>query len=77
MILAHFCVRTVKVLYGIAVAVEVSVLLALLTLLELPFRTVFCGIRSKVRFLFINISNSKSVIGAAMCVGGGGVCTDS
>jgi hypothetical protein len=65
----------VKVLYGIAVAVEVSVVLALLTLLELPFRVVFCGIRSKVRVLLINTSISSSVIGAAVCVGG--VCTDS
>jgi hypothetical protein len=75
MILALFCARTVKVLYGIAVAVEVSVLLALLTLLELPFRIAFCGIRSKVRVLLINISISDSVIGAAVCAGD--VCPDS
>lgn len=75
MTLALFCARTVKVLYGIAVAGEVSVLFALLTLLELPFRVAFCGIRSKVRFLLIIISNSRSEISAAVCVGG--VCVDS
>lgn len=75
MILVLFCARTVKVLYGIAVAVEASVLFALLTLLELPFRMVFCGIRSKVRVLLINISNSNSEIGATVCVED--VCPDS
>ena len=62
-----------KVLYGIAVAAEVRVLFALLTLLTLPLCVVFCGIRSRVRFLLMIISNSRSDMGAAACVR----CTDS
>ena len=70
---APFCTRTVKVLYGIAVAAEVRVLFALLALLTLPLCVVFCGIRSRVLFLFIIISNSRSDMGADACVR----CTDS